>query len=138
MTTTFYLEILAVQDPFDIGVDSINRTMYSCNYTSCARSPADRFSDDIITVLSGLGLAVPGTDTFIGDATAIPAQGNGPFILILKTAGFGPDQTHQNDTYVRPSAQIIVYGKPDTVASTRAYAIFHALHGIRNTPITTP
>jgi hypothetical protein len=137
-TTTFYLEIIAVQDPFSIGVDANNRAMYSCNYTSCARSPADRFTDDLISVLTAAGLATAGTDTFTGAISAIPSQGAGPFTLILRTAGYGPDQTHNNDTYTRPAAQIITFAADDTVSQSHAYAIFHALHGIRNTSVTSP
>src|ERR1700674_126063 len=136
-TTTFYLYIEAVQDPFSIGVDSSNRAMYSCNYVSCARSPADRFTDDLISVLTNLGLATAGTDTFSGSIATIPPQGAGPFTLILKSSGFGPDQTHANDTYTRPAAQIIVFAADDTVAQSHAYAIFHALHGIRNSSVTS-
>jgi hypothetical protein len=137
-TTTFYLEIIAVQDPFSIGVDGNNRAMYSCNYVSCARSPADRFTDDLISVLTGAGIASAGVDTFTGSVSVIPPQGVGPFTLILKSSGYGPDQAHDNATYTRPAAQIIVFAASDTVAESHAYAIFHALHGIRNTSVTSP
>jgi hypothetical protein len=132
---TKYLEILAVQRPFSVGVDEQDRTMFSANYEALAKAPVNQWEEEIVKILSTAGLATLGTDTFVGQAAAVPT-GNGPFLLVLDSGGTTPLETHGSSVYERLSAQLVVRAKSYAVARTRALACWRALHGVRNQTVT--
>lgn len=133
-----YLTILSVQRPFPVGTDSNDRAMWSCNYQAMAAEPVDKFEEEIGRVLFDAGLAVIGTNTTIGPAATIPANfsGDGPFMNIIDTGGFGPFENHDGGKYERMSFQIIVRAKNRQAARTRALAIWRVLDGNRNLEVT--
>lgn len=128
-----YLSIEAVQRPFAIGLDDLQRVMFSVNFQAIAAAPVNQWEEEIIKILNTAGLATSGTDTFIGPAVALPT-GNGPYITVLDSGGTAPIQAHgaTGSLYERLSAQVVVRAKSYTVARTRALAVWRALHGVRN------
>ena len=132
---SYYLEILAVQRPFPIGIDEENdNVMFSVNFEATARATVDQWEEELVKVLSGASLATLGTDTFIGPQATVPT-GTGPYLLINDTGGSGPLESHSGDTYEQLSAQIIIRASTYTAARTRALAVWRALHGVRNTTV---
>lgn len=130
-SSTRYLQILAVQRPFGIGLDDASRPMLSVNFEAEAAAPVNSWEEDLVAVLEGEGLATLGTDTFIGRAASVP-QGSGPFVSVIDTGGSAPYATHNGDLYENLSAQIVVRAATYTAARTRALAIWRALEGRRN------
>lgn len=132
---TYYLEILAVQDPAPIGVDGNNRTIFSCNFDVYAEGPVSNLEREVASILSAAGFATLNVDTFIGPATILPT-GAGPYTTIIKTGGVSPRETHNGTRYERPSFQVLTRAKDYSLASTRALATYRALDGVRNTTVT--
>lgn len=140
---TRYLEILATQQPFDIGPDNNNRHQFSCNYYFTAAAPVVDFEEEVakLLVTAGLGtLYVGSTNTgniLIGRGAKIP-DGAGPFTLIIKTSGMAPLETHDAQKYERLTCQIVVRATSYASAKSRAMAIWRALDGQRNVSVTAP
>lgn len=136
---TRYLEILAVQHPFSIGVDGNGRTQFSCNFEATAAAPIADLKNEVLRLITdaGLGTRWTGTtgDLFVGRHTILP-KGDGPYVVVVPTAGFAPLETHNGDRYERPGVQIIVTAQVYSDAETRALAIYRALDGVRNTEVT--
>ena len=126
-----YLELLSVQRPFSIGVDDVNRAMYSCNFVAVAAQPVAKFEEEVGRLVFDAGLGTFGTNMFIGPPSSVPS-GEGPFIHIIDTGGTSPLETHNGDKYERMSCQIVVRGTNRQTARTRALAIWRALDGQRN------
>jgi len=132
-----YLEILSRQRPFPFNIDEHGRVMFSCNYDAMAAEEIATFEEDIVLLLTPLGLTTLGVDTFIGPAAVIPA-GVGPFITIIDTGGAFRDETHNGDVYERLSCQIAVRARSFVVARERSLAIWRALSGLRNITAGAP
>lgn len=133
---SFYLELLATQEPFTYGNDENDRVIFACNYRAKAWYPVDKFEEEIAKVLYDAGL-ISGisTDTFIGPSTVAPT-GAGPFIHISRTSGMAPNETHNGTKLQNLTCQIAVRAKSYVVARNKAIAIWRALDGLRNTTIT--
>jgi hypothetical protein len=127
-----YLEILAIQSPFPYGLDEAKRVLYSCNFLITVTHPAPTLEENIITILSSLGLTITfNSDVFIGPAAQLPS-GPGPYTSLIATGGTDPSETHTHDKYDRPTLQTITRALSFTAARTRAYAIYSKLDGARN------
>lgn len=137
---SFYIQILAVQRPFDLGIDSKdNRTLVSCNFECIARAPVNTFEEDIAKILSDAGLATlsgSNMDTFLGRSASIPVSGSGPFNHIFATGGGYPYETHNSDIAERLTVQTLIRATLYEAARTRALAIWRALNGKRNITVT--
>lgn len=90
------------------------------------------FLDEIAARLVAQSVGVIGTSIFLSTKTAIP-PGNGPFITIVETPGYGAHRTHNGDRIQRPSAQIVVRANTYPIARTRARLAYLALDGVFNT-----
>lgn len=132
---SFYLSMTCVQEPADIGNDLNNRSMFSFNVDATAAYPVDKFEEEVARLLFDAGLGAVGTSVFIGSAAVIPA-GAGPYIQIIRTSGYVPDQTHNNDKYQKPSCQIVTRALGYLVARTRAVAAWRALDGRHNETVS--
>lgn len=126
-----YVQVLAVQRPFPFNTDENGRVMFSCNFDAVAAGPVEQWEEEVVSVLSGAGLATLNTDAFIGPAAILP-KGDGPYITVIDTGGLSPVETHNGSIYERLSAQIVVRAAKYRVARTRALAIWRALDGLRN------
>lgn len=141
---SFYLSILAVQNPFPIGEDDNGRAMYSCNFELTARYPVSDSLREVVRVLTDAGAATlydysTGVgDTFLGPVAVIPPElGNvGPFIHVLdNVGGSSPDETHTGGRVLHMTCQLIVRSSDPDLARARATAAWSALDGVRNTEI---
>ncbi len=139
---TRYLEILAIQRPFDFNVDENNRIMFSCNFEAMAESLVDTWEKEIAKLISdaSLGTLWNGTtgDMFIGQASVIqPPGGDGPFITLIDTGGTAPVSIHnsQDAAYEKLSLQVVVRGKDYYTARDRALAIWRLLDGQREVTV---
>ncbi len=132
---SYYMSIEAVGFPADIGVDPDGRILISCNYESRAHGPISTWEDDLLTLLTNAGVAVGGTDTFIGTLKTVDPSLS-PYTRILNTGGHGgPWRTQNDDLYENLSTQIIVGAKDYDTAMTRALAIRNVLNGVYNTNV---
>lgn len=126
-------EIVARQQPFTIGVDGNDRTMWSCNYNITISDLGGGALEDIIAArLVTAGLGTLGTTLFIGPAAVLPTS-NGPFTSIIHTGGRYALETHNGTQYTRPTFQIVVRAKSYVAGRTQANAVHTNLHGVRNT-----
>lgn len=129
-----YLEIIAVQSPFENGVDDNDRSKWTMTFTAVARSPIGRFAIDLQKLLSVAGLSTT-ANTRLGTEASLPT-GDGPFIRIFETGGAPPLETHNGDKYERLSAQISVSAQKRVDAEARAWAVWRAIDGTRNATVT--
>lgn len=136
---TAYMELLANQSPFTIGVDDNSRVMFSCNYRVRADSPIAKFEEEIVRLLTNADLGTPLAttaagyvgDTVTGPATPLPTAGDGPFVRVLSYGGMEPLETHDAQKDERPFVQILTYAKSYVAARNRAMSIFRELDGKR-------
>lgn len=134
--STFYLSIRSAQSPFDLGSDDLDRSVIVCNYDAVARSPVDKFEEEIARLLYDQSLGVVGTDVFIGSRANVPDGGLGPWVHIIRTPSYFPLETHNGNKYERLSCQITVRSNNYQIARARAIAIWGALDGVINTTVT--
>lgn len=132
-----YLQILSVQNPFTIGLDSIKRVQFSCNYDLRSDGPVARLEEEVVKILSDAGQASSGVDTWIGPAVMIPTGSGavGPYTLIINTGGYQNRETHNGDVQQNHSVQIIVTAADYIVARNKSNSIWSVLHGKRNVDV---
>lgn len=131
-----YIDLLAVQRPFPIGVDENGRVMFSSNFEANAAAPVVDWEKEIVKLLSDVGLATLGTDTFIGPAASLPLTGDGPFLSVIDTGGSAPWEAQSGEEYERLSVQIVIRAATYAAARTRALAVWRRLNGLRNVTVT--
>jgi len=136
MSSTRYLEIIALQSPISIGNDVNDRAMLSFNVLSKHVGSPVAFGKEICKLIQNASLATLGTDMFYGSKSQLPTTA-GPFISVSPTGGLSPEQTHNGDKLSRPSAQIIVRAVSWTIAEDKANAIHALLDGQHNVTVTT-
>ena len=138
---TRYVEMLAIQRPFPIGLDEANRVMFSCNFDALAAAPVGSFEEEILSVLNGAGLATRYNgatetgDTTIGPGARIP-DGAGPWVELIDYGGRAPAETQNGSKYERLSIQVVVRATNYDSARTRALAIWRALDGLRDATVS--
>lgn len=132
-----YLQILAVQAPFDIGPDENDRIQYSCNYECTTRGTVTAFENEIAKIISDAGLGTLNTDMFLTRRSTVPID-DGPYVTIISTSGMPPMETHNNNRYERLTCNVIVRGLNFPLTRTRAFAIWRALDGKRGLAVTAP
>lgn len=126
-----FIEILAVQDPFSVGLDSQDRNIFSMNFQCKTAGLKSKFEESVIKILSDAGLCSLGTTAFIGPSAIIP-DGDGPFTLLISTGGYSPEESKDGYIMQNPSFQILVYGKNYQTARDKADSIWQELHGVRD------
>lgn len=134
----YFLQILAIQTPFDIGTDKNDRTQFSCNYdvlvyNSNSDSLLSSFADLLSGVVSSSNLAL-GIRPVFPLPTAGAAAGSevdGPFVRIIPTAGYSTIQGRTGERGERPSFQVIVASIDSEVADSKAWEIYRLLDGMR-------
>lgn len=137
-----YVELLAAQRPFSIGLDEERRAVFSCNYDGLVTAPGwvssgavnTSFEDDVAMFITSAGLGTLGTNLFIGPA-ALLQPGAGPYTTLIDTGGGAPAETHDGARYERISFQVLVRGASYAAARGRALAIWSALDGLRNVTV---
>jgi len=132
---TWYIEILATQEPFDLGLDGNGKAMAAFNITT-QKSPSDTFVDEIAKRLEDQGVGSINVDIFATSQGDIPAD-EGTYLSIAVTQGFFSLDIHneQAPSNPRPAAQIIARAVDYEVAEAKAFLAYHALAGVRNTDL---
>ena len=131
---TTYIEIIANQRPFSVGLDGNGRTVISCNFRARVAGDVQTLEEDIGAIITSLVGGTPNVNLFFGPQANIP-PGDGPYTMVVDTGGREVIETQQSDRYERPTVQILVHAKSSSVARTRALAIYDALDGKRNVSI---
>lgn len=127
---TRYLEILSSDRPANFNEDTGGRAMFSMNFRARAVAPVTAWELELIKILSDAGLATLGTDAFTGRSAEIPT-GDGPYIQVFVTGGLETEETHDDQEYERPTAQVVVIARDYDVADARALAVWRAIRGTR-------
>lgn len=137
-----YVEIVAVQRPFSIGLDEERRAVFSCNFDGLVTAPSwvssgavqTAFEEDVASFVTSAGLGALGSTLFIGPLASFP-PGGGPYATLIDTGGTAPMETHNGDKYERISFQLLVRGSSYAAARSRALAIWSTLDGLRNVTV---
>lgn len=139
---SYYISILSIQYPFDIGKDSQDRQMVSCNYQVRAVHPVTKFEREMVKLLTVAGLGTysdtndAGTSIRIGSSASIP-DGDGPIIWLINTGGRSPDEAHgtlssPGTKYLNLTFQVIVRASDPEAARAKANAIHDLFDGKRS------
>ncbi len=129
---TWYVEILATQEPFPMGLDENKKARSVFNITTMKR-PSSTFVDEIAKRLEDQGVGLKNTDIFATPMADIPTD-EGTYLSITETSGAPSADTHneQAPAYPKPSAQILVRAKTSELAEAKARLAYDALAGVRN------
>lgn len=141
---SYYLQIVAIQTPFDIGVDKNVRIQYSCNYSIERYNSNTLLESDISRLIytSTSPVIVPQSRITLGTKTILPpptaaASTNpsldGPFVRIISTGGYKSNISRSNVRAEYPSVQVIVASLDTQLAATAAWNIYRLLDGKRHT-----
>jgi hypothetical protein len=136
---TRYLNFPLLQEPFDFGIDSINRQRYALNVV-VEKTPSNSFLKELAAIIVNASVGVyigNNRNIFLGSSSSIPVE-DGPYISIIETGGVGgmKIQNQKAPAYQRPGAQITVTAKQPDVARSKAVAIYNAFANIVNTEVT--
>lgn len=136
MASVQFLNIVPLQEPFDMGLDDAGRAQIVFNVLATKR-PSESFVAELISILVAAGVGIDGK-TIFGTASAVIPAGKGPYLTIKPTGGTGPLGTHNAGTgaYRRPGAQIMVRASSWLVAETMANAAYDALVAVRNQAVS--
>lgn len=95
------------------------------------------FLDEIAAKLVSAGVGVIGSSIFLGTRADIP-PGNGPYLSLVETGGFGPTRIHNEDaaSTQQPTAQIMVRARTYLTARAMSKAAYLALDGTFNTTLS--
>jgi len=133
--STKFIEILAEQRPFGIGLDPQKRNRFSVNFNAMAQAPVVAWEECVVKILVDAGLGTANSDIFVGDAVVLPPTGTGPYITVIDTGGTSPVHVRNSSGYERLSVQLIVTAASYAAGRTRALAAWRALDGIRNATV---
>jgi hypothetical protein len=132
---SYFMEIIAIQPPIDIGVDANNRSIFSTNYRTAASMVTGVIELELIKYLQSLNVCTLRVgltgDTLYGSKAIIPS-GDGPWILIKLTGGYGPDFTHSDEVQSNITFQVSLWAKSQDVASAKSWQIYQLLNGKRD------
>lgn len=133
--STKYIECLANQSPFTIGVDENDRIMWSVNFRLLSATPVDDMEGEIVKFIEDNSLGVRMTDLFYGQQVDIPS-GAGPYVLLVNSGGTATDITHDGYRGERLSFQVLVYAGDYSEGQQRVYGIWRLLDGKRDFTLT--
>lgn len=137
---TWYVEILATQEPFDLSLDNENRATVGFNITVQKR-PGRTFLEEIAKRLEDQGVGTRNVDIFATSKAEIPISDKDEsktYLSIIPTAGTFSLDIHNEDapSYPRPGALILVRAPSYESAETMAWDAYDALAGLRNIELT--
>lgn len=129
------ISMMSGATPRDLGNDSAGRIALRMTIMG-VKEPSSTAVDEVKKVLVAAGVGVFGTNIFISSATVLPT-GNGPYLLIVETAGPGPIYQHNESkpAYDRPTFDLTVYAKSYVAAKAMWQAAYDALSVVKNQTI---
>lgn len=128
-----FLQVMLLQEPFDMGVDPKARVRYGFNIV-VEKTQSTTFIEELIVILRD---AQPtwrfGREIFATSGASIP-EGDAPVLSIIETGGPGGVliQNQIPPAYMRPGAQIVARAKDPAAARTMAFAAYTALAAVSN------
>ena len=127
-----YLDIRALQEPFDLGPDASGRAQWTFNIT-VIKSQSDTFAEEVVGLLTDGGV----TDIYVVSTSKIPA-GDGPFTVVIETGGTSGLRVHDQlmPKWPRPAARIVVHATDPRRARQVCRLAHNALAGVRNATVT--
>lgn len=135
---SYFMEIIAIQPPIDIGTDETNRSMFSTNYRASVSLNSGVIERELISYLQGLGICTLRVglvgDTLYGSKAIIPS-GDGPWILIKLSGGYGPRFTHDDAVESNIMFQVAIWAKSQDIASAKSWHIHDELNGKRDVEV---
>lgn len=135
MAQTRFIQIIAQQNPFTIGLDAQKRNMFSMNFQCKTAGLMAKFEECIIKILSDAALCTFNVNCFSGPTSVIP-DGDGPFTLLINTGGYAPEESKDDYILQNPSFQILIYGMNYVTTRDKADQIWRELHGKRDLTVT--
>ncbi len=129
---SFYLSIIAVQPPIDLGVIN-SRSVHSTNYRALVNGNGTNkvelpdVSLDIVNYISTNTILNIGYDLFIGSSVDIPQDK--PVALIKLTGGYTNRQAHNNSKILRPTFQVLTFGGDYDESFNLATIVYNLIDG---------
>jgi hypothetical protein len=132
-----FLQVVLLQEPFDMGLDPKTRLRYGFNIV-VEKTSSTTFIEEVIAILRATQPTWRfGRDIFATTAASIP-EGEGPYLEIIETGGPGGSKIQNQipPAYLRPGAQIVARAKDPSAARTMAWAAWTALSNVSNQTVT--
>jgi len=133
----WYLEIGAIQEPFDNGLDQAGRSETVFNVIAM-KQVSGTFIEELVKILENAGVGTRAVNIFATAQAVIP-DGPGPYLSVIETGGAAPLRVHNPPVfqakYGRPAAQIAVRALDSAVGRAMSYAAYTALLSIRNVEV---
>jgi len=130
-----YLEIIVLQEPFDMGLDSQSKPRVGFNLIAI-KTQSSTFLEEVISMLvtAEVGRFTGNNRNIFASAAANIPSGDGPFLVVAETGGTAPERIHNqlSPAYQRPGAQLVARATSYQAARTMAIAAYNALVGVRN------
>jgi hypothetical protein len=128
-----FLQVMLLQEPFDMGLDPKARVRYGFNIV-VEKTQSTTFIEELVVILRG---AQPswrfGREIFSTSGASIP-EADGPYLSIIETGGPGGVRIQNQipPAYMRPGAQIVARAKDPAAARTMAFEAYTALATVSN------
>lgn len=133
MTPTWYLGVVPVNEPHEVGLDDVGRALWECVFLLTKR-PSDTVAAEAAAILQAAGIAV-----VPGGARAVIPSGPGPFVAVRIQGGAGQVGTHNDGpgAYRRPAVQVLVHAEDSAAAEVTSHAAYSAFVAVRNRQVVS-
>lgn len=128
-STGVVISCSAIHPPFDVGVDEVQRSYFSCNY-ALKLDGLFRFDRAFAEFLESEGFGVLDENIHYGHTVTYPTEGQ--VILLVPQSGFSSLKTHDNGQITRPVLQILVFDPDRNTAQAISNQIFVKLDLMAN------
>lgn len=134
-----YLQITALQEPYDLGLDEAGRCKQQFNIAvqKTASSGGSNTESELAKILTDADpqfvSSGPDRNVFVGTTAKIPG-GKGPYTTIIATSGIPPIRSHNGPerSIFRPTYIIVVRATDQVAAIATARAAYDALTVVVN------
>lgn len=134
-STTQFLWINALQEPFDMGLDDQGRQMFGFNVIA-EKEQSNTFAREIVSILATAGVGTFGSTLFSSALAVVPPTGT--VTEVIETSGRAPGKIHNQTMpkYQKPTAKIIAHAAKAEDAIAKARAAYNALVVVKNQSVT--
>lgn len=136
MADIWYIEVMPMQSPEDLGLDENQRSQAGFN-VQADKKPSATFLDELMQILIDAGIA---SGSIFGGTTAVIPDGVGPYLHLRESGGpaGGRTQNVRGIAYPKPTAQIVARAETYEDAYALAMAAYNAFADVRNQNVTLP
>lgn len=141
---TRYSKIIALQQPFDLGLDSNTKQRTGFNILAMKDASAT-FARELVQILRDAGVdelqigqKVYTIKLLVGSTSGLPTANDDGSVHITETGGTGPELLHNQTmpAYHRPSAQIVARHRDYDISRQIANRAYDALVAVKNATVT--